>query len=133
MTADAIEDINAILKEKFRAEITIISSQQHQWKADAPKLYWMTRSNMSKESTDKIRQHMGLTDFEKSERMQDPVSLWTAMKATHSARNTGNSRQDQLFARNSYNAIRMEPRETIVNLHRRLLLAAEAISTTSGG
>jgi len=70
------------------------------------------RTNMSNESRDKIKQHMGLKEWAESEKNQNPVVLWEMIKNTHSARNTGNLHEEHLFARNVNYNIKMEPKET---------------------
>jgi len=64
--------LNLKLAEDYKVDLKEAASKKSKYRADTPKLYWLIRRNMSEESTDKIKEHMGAT-WEQSERNQDPV------------------------------------------------------------
>jgi len=86
--------LNLMLVEDYKADLKEAASKKSKYRADTPKLYWLIRRDMSEESTDKIKEHMGAT-WEQSERNQDPVQLWSAIKTTHTAFNSGSKFFDQ--------------------------------------
>ena len=70
--------LNLKLAEDYKAELKEAASKKSKYRADKPKLYWLIRRNMSEESVDKIKEHMGDL-WEQSERDQDPVALWKSI------------------------------------------------------
>ena len=66
--------LNLKLSEDYKADLKEAVAKKSKYRVDSPKLYWLIRRNMSEESTDKIKEHMGAT-WEQSERNQDPVQL----------------------------------------------------------
>ena len=99
---------NLYLEESYKALIKEAANKKAKFKTDSPKLYWIIRKHMSEESTDKIREHLG-SNWDESERDQDPVQLWKAIRATHTAFLTGNPLQDRQQLRQSYADMKMNP------------------------
>jgi len=114
--------LNLKLAEDYKVDLKEAASKKSKYRADTPKLYWLIRRNMSEESTDKIKEHMGAT-WEQSERNQDPVQLWSAIKTTHTAVNTGSKFFDQSTLKKGYHDMKMIQGETLVNLKTRMTTA----------
>ena len=72
------------LVETYKIQVKEAATEKKRHQDNAPKLYWLIRRNMSEESTNKIRLHLK-DSLERSERIQDPVALWQAIKITHTA------------------------------------------------
>jgi len=121
---------NIALQEKYKAEVKEAISRQKKFQNDAPKLYWLIRRNMSEESTNKIREHLK-EEWEESERQQDPVSLWRAIKLTHTAYSTGNPFTDKQQLRQAYSEMKMYPTETLLNLKLRFTTALRAMEAVN--
>ena len=69
------------LQEGYKAEVREVIANKKKREQNSPKLYWLIRRNLSEESTDKLKEYLGV-EWENSERSQGPVRLWNAMKDT---------------------------------------------------
>ena len=118
--------MNLQLQEAFKAQMIDAVSNKNKHKENAPKLYWMIRRNMSEESTDKIKEYLA-GEWEESEKTQDPVALWQAIKFTHTAYSTGNPFTDKQQLRQAYSEMRMHSGETLMNLKLRFTTAIRAM------
>lgn len=116
------------LQEDYKARVKEETAKMAKYKSDSPKLYWLIRRNMSEESVDKIKEYLG-SRWEDSERDQDPVQLWDAIKKTHTAYSTGNPYMDKQSVRQSYSDMKMHPAETLVNMKLRFTTAIRAMES----
>ena len=114
--------LNLKLSEDYKADLKEAVAKKSKYRVDAPKLYWLIRRNMSEESNDKIKVHMGAA-WEQSERNQDPVQWWSAIKTTHTAFNTESKFFDQSTLKKGYHDMKMIQGETLVNLKTRMTTA----------
>jgi len=120
--------LNLKLEEDYKTKMKVISNLSTQYSKDKPKLYWKIRCNMSEESTDKVKEHLGV-HWESCERDQDPVELWKAIKCTHTAYSTGNPFTDKQALRQGYNDMKMFSGETLINLKLRITTALRAMES----
>ena len=128
LTQATKEMMNLSLQEAYKAEVKDIIATKKKRVHDSPKLYWLIRRNLSEESLDKLKEHLGAR-WEFSEEEQDPVALWKALKDTHTAYTTGNPFQDEHALRQAYSEMRMQHGETIVNLKLRFTTAIRAMAS----
>ena len=120
--------MNIALQEKYKAEVKEVISKKKKHETDSPKLYWLIRRNMSEESTDKVKEHLA-EEWDESEKLQDPVELWKAIKLTHTAYSTRNPFQDKQQLRQAYADMKMHSGETLLNMKVRFTTAIRAIES----
>ena len=88
-------------REEWKATIKQNASDKAKMVQDKAKLFWLMRGSMSIESTDKVREYM-LEDWEHLKITQCPLTLFNAIKTTHTAFTTGANRNDASEAKRSY-------------------------------
>ena len=101
MSNEELLALETALKIEWENEIKAAASEKVKRKQDKVKLLWLIKSQLSTESLDVIKQHM-LEEYSKLELSQDPLTLWNAIKATHTSYSTGLKAADNAKARHLY-------------------------------
>jgi len=112
VSKEQIDIMQEGLKEEWKAELKSHSTEKLKRKQDKIKLYWLIRSLLSSESLDAIKQHL-LEKWNDLEANQDPLTLWIAIKATHTTYSTGIKEIDESKARKSYAMLKQYKGETL--------------------
>jgi len=105
MEEEVLETIKEGMKDEWKSMLKVQATNIEKRKQEKIKLYWMIRSLLSTESLDAVKQHM-LEKWATLEASQDPLQLWTAIKATHTTYSTGIKEVDEAKARRAYASLR---------------------------
>ena len=93
------------------------------------KLFWLIKSQLSTESLDVIKQHL-LEEYAKLELSQDPLTLWNAIKATHTSYSTGLKAADDAKARHLYQMFKQGKDQSLTEFkekHEAILRSMESL------
>ena len=134
---EVLEVMEDGLKDEWRALLKTQATNQEKRKQDKIKLYWMLRSLLSSESLDAVKQHL-LDKWATLESSQDPLQLWTAIKATHTTYSSGIKEVDEAKARKAYAGLRQYKAESLTSFKDRMEVYVRSmeslgLSVPSGG
>jgi len=137
MDGEVLETISEGLKDEWKSMMKVQAANIEKRKQDKIKLYWMIRSLLSSESLDAVKQHM-LDRWATLEISQDPLQLWTAIKATHTTYSSGIKEVDEAKARRAYASLRQFKTESLTAFKDRMEIYVRSmeslgLSVPSGG
>jgi hypothetical protein len=124
--------LNAMFYEKYKSEVKFIESERKKLIDLKPRLFWTILGNLSPESTDRVKSHL-LDKWTALEKSQDPLVLYQAIKATHTAFGTGADPTDAAKTRSRYHTLKMGEREGLSSFkerHDTMVRAMEALGLT---
>ena len=124
--------LESALKIEWENEIKASANEKVKRKQDKVKLFWLIKSQLSSESLDVIKQHM-LAEYVKLELSQDPLTLWNAIKATHTSYSTGLKAADDAKARHFYQAFKQGKDQSLTEFkekHEGILRSMESLGLT---
>ena len=119
---------NESFREEWKATIKQNTSDKAKMTQDKAKLFWLMRGNMSIESTDKVREHM-LDDWDQLKITQCPLTLYNAIKVTHTAFTTGANRNDASEAKRSYHEAKQGQFESLADYKDRMETMIRAMTS----
>ena len=129
MEDEEIQALESALKLEWENEIKAASTEKVKRKQDKIKLFWLIKSQLSSESLDVIKQHM-LGEYAKLELSQDPLTLWNAIKATHTSYSTGLKEADDAKARHLYQVFKQGKDQSLTEFkekHEAILRSMESL------
>ena len=129
MSNEELLALETALKIEWENEIKACANEKVKRKQDKVKLFWLIKSQLSTESLDVIKQHM-LAEYAKLELSQDPLTLWNAIKATHTSYSTGLKAADDAKARHLYQAFKQGKDQSLTEFkekHEAILRSMESL------
>jgi len=124
--------MDELFKEEWKNQIRINATNEEKRRQDKIQLYWLIYGLLSTESLDAVKQHM-MEKWAKCEADQDPLTLWQAIKHTHTAYSSGMSEIDEAKVRLNYSALKQYKNESLTTFKERLeiyLRSMESMSLT---
>jgi len=128
MEEEDLETISEGLKDEWKSMLKVQATNIEKRKQDKVKLYWMLRSLLSSESLDAVKQHL-LDRLVTLEASQDPLQLWTAIKATHTTYSSGIKEVDEAKARKAYASLRQYKGETLTSFKDRMVVYVRSMES----
>jgi hypothetical protein len=104
--------LNIMYQKRYEAELKTLEDEKREINQNKSKLFWTIMGCISNESLDRVKSLL-LEKWEALELSQDPLTLYKALKETHTAFGSGADPTDAARTRNRYYALKQFEKESL--------------------